>query len=63
MELSIPMRIIYNVKHRYESFFEIWTLILNFSNQVNVRGSICSTVNENLLLYCRKFKMFVVVII
>ena len=44
---------------------KIWRQILNFPNEVNARSeSQCLLYNkENLLLYCRKFSAFIVVVI
>ena len=65
MDLSIRMRVMYNVKHRY-------VIHLKFGNKflisltklvLEAKASIYSIIKENLLLYCRKFSAFVVVVI
>ena len=59
------MRVIYNIKYRY-------AIRLKFGNEfltsltklvLEAKGSICSTIKGNQLLYCRKFLAFVVVVI
>ena len=62
MDLSDRMRVIYNIKHRHEIRLKIWRQILN-KLVPQVKASICSTIKENLPLYCRNFSAFVVVVI
>ena len=64
MDLYIRMRIIYNVKHRYairlkfeEKFLSSLTRLV-----LELKGSMYSTIKENLLLYC-KLSAFVGVVI
>ena len=55
------MRITYNVKHRHEIPLKFGDKFSKYMLEAKV--SICSTIKENLLLYCRKFSTFVVVAI
>ena len=65
MDLSIRMRDFYNVKYRdairlkfgHEFLTSLTKLVLE------AKASICSTVKENLLLYCHTFLAFVVAVI
>ena len=65
MDLSIRMRVTYNVKHRYAIHLKFggkfWTSLTKLV--LEAKASICSTIKENLLLYCRRFSAFVVVVI
>ena len=65
MDLSIRMRIIYNVNHRYAIHLKLETkLITSLTKLVlQVKFGICSTIIENLLLYCRKSSAFIAVVI
>ena len=66
MDLStIQMRVTYNVKHRYVICLKFGDKFLTFLTKsvVKAKASICSTIKENLLFYCRKFSTFVVVVI
>ena len=65
MDLPIGMRIIYNVKHRCAIRLKFGDIFLTSLTQLvlRVKASICSTIKENLLLYCRKFSAFVVTVI
>ena len=65
MDPSIRIRIIYNVKHRYTIRLKFGDKFLTSLTKPVLEGkaSICSTIKENLLLYCRKFSAFVVVVI
>ena len=65
MDLSIRIRIIYNVRHGYAIRLKFGDKLLTFLTKQVLEGkaSICSTINENLLLYCRKFSALVAVVI
>ena len=65
MDVSVRMRIIYNVRHRYAVRLKFGDKFLTFLTKLVFEGkaSICSATKENLLLYCRKFSGFVVVVI
>ena len=58
------MRVIYIVKHRYiiRLKFEDKFLTSLTKLALEAKASLCSTNKENLLLYCRKFSVFVVVV-
>ena len=59
------MKIIYNVKNRYaihlKSGGKYLTSLIKLMLEAKAR--ICSTIKENLLLCCRKFLSFVIVVI
>ena len=57
------MRVVYNLKHRYAIVWNFGEKFLTspFKLVLKVKGSISSTIQENLLLYCRKFSAFVVI--
>ena len=65
MDLSIRIRVTYNLKHRYAIRFKFGGKFLTSLNKLVLeeKASIYSTIKENLLLYCRKFLTFVVVVI
>ena len=64
MGLSIRMRIIYNVKHRYVIRLKFRDEFLTFLTKLVLKGqaSICYIINENLYLYCRNFSAFILVV-
>ena len=64
MDLSIRMRVIYDVKYSYAILLKFGDKFLTSLTKLvlEAKASICSTIKENLLLYC-KFSAFVVVII
>ena len=55
MDLLIRMKIIYNVKHRNAVRLKFgYTFLSSLTKLVlETEVSICSTIKENLLLYCR----------
>ena len=59
------MRITYNVKHRYVIRLVLRGKFLTFLTKLVLerKTNICSTIKENLLLYCLQFSTFVVVVI
>ena len=63
MGLFIRMIIIYNVQHRYAIRLKFGDKILTSLTKLVLaaKAIICSTIKENLLLYCCKFPAFVVV--
>ena len=65
IDFSIRMRVMYNLKHRYPIRSKVGDKFLTslFKLVLEAKGSIYSTIQENLLLYCRKFSAFVVVVI
>ena len=65
MDLSIRMRVMYNVKLRYAIRLKFRDQLLTSLTKLVLKAKtrICSTVKEILLLYCRKFSAFVVVVI
>ena len=65
MDLSIRIRIIYNVRHGYAIRLKFGGKLLTFLTKQVLEGkaSICSTIKENLFLYCRLFSALVVVVI
>ena len=59
MDLSIRMTIIYNVKHRYAIRLKFGAKFFpSLAKLVQLKSSICSTIMENRVLYCRKFLAF-----
>ena len=59
------MRIIYNLKQRYVIRLKFGGKFLTFLTKLVLEGkaSICSTIKENLLLYCYNFSAFVFLVI
>ena len=62
MDLPIRMRNIYNIKHRYVNGLKLFLTSLT-KLVLDAKARICFTIKENLLLYCRKFSVFIVVVI
>ena len=65
MDVTIQIRIFNNVKHRHaiylkfgDRFFASLTIL-----ELEVKASKCSAIKENLILYCRKFLVFVFTVI
>ena len=63
MDLFIRMRIIYNVTYVIRLKFKDKSLTFLTKLVLEGKASICSTINENLLLYWRKFLAFIFVVI
>ena len=65
MDLSIRIKIIYNVRRGYAIRLKYGGKLLIFVTKyvLEAKASICSTIKENLLLYCLKFSALVVVVI
>ena len=65
MDLSNRMSIVYIVKHRSAIRLKFGDKFLTSLTKLvlQAKASICCTIKENLLLYCRKFSAFVVVVI
>ena len=59
--MRVRMRVTYNVKHRYENRLKFGVKFLTSLTKsvLKAEASICSTIKESLLLYCRKFSAFV----
>ena len=59
------MRVMYNVKRCYAIRLKFGDKFLTSLTKLvlEAKASIYSTIKENLLLYCRKFSAFVVVVI
>ena len=64
MDLPIQIRIIYNVKHLHVIRLKFGDRCLTFLSKLVLEGkaSISSTVQENLVLYCRRFLAFAVAV-
>ena len=62
---STRMRIIYNIKHCNTSGLKFGDTFLTSLAKLEfeAKASICSTVKENLLLYCRKCSAFITFVI
>ena len=65
MDLSIRMSIVYIVKYGYAIRLKFGDKVLTSLTKLvlQAKSSICSTIRENQLLFCRKFLAFVVVVI
>ena len=65
MDLSIRMRVMYNAKHRYGIRLKFGDKFLTSLTKsvLKAKASTYFTIEENLLLYYRKFPTFVVVVI
>ena len=65
MDLTIQMRIFYNVKHFYTIFFEFGDRLFTSLTTLGfeMKASIFSVIEENLILHYPKFSPFVVAVI
>ena len=65
MDLPIQIRSIYKVKHRHAIRLKFGDKCLTSLTKLvfETKTSICSTIKENLLLYCLKILAFAVVVI
>ena len=65
MDLSVQMKIIYNVEQRDAIRLKFGDNFLTSLTKLHLQAkdSICSKIKENLLLHYRKFSIFVVVVI
>lgn len=63
--LPSPMRIIHSVKHHQTNRFRFADTLLTFLKKVvpEAKTSICSSMEETIILYCRKFLRFVTIFI
>ena len=59
------MRIISNLKHHYAIRFKFGHKFITSQNKLvrKTKANIRSTIKENILLYCRKFSSFAVVVV
>ena len=64
MDLPIRTSVTYNVKHRYAIRLEFGDKFLTFLTKLVLEGkaSISSRIKENLILNCRNFSAFAVVV-
>ena len=62
MDLTIQTKTFNNVKDRHAIFSKFGDRFFSSLTMLGpeVKASICSTIKENLILYCRKFSAFVV---
>ena len=64
MDLSLRMKIIYNIKHRYEIHLKFGDKFLtSLTKKLEAKASIYSTIKEDLVLCCCKYSAFFVVVI
>ena len=64
MDLSLQIKIIYNVKHLHVIRLKFGDQCLTFLSKLVLEGkaSISSTVKENIVLHCRRFLAFAVAV-
>ena len=65
MDLPYRMGIICNVKHCYAIRLNSGDKFLTSLTKLvlEAKASVCSTIKENLLLYCRKFSVFIIAVV
>ena len=65
MDLPFLVRIIRNVKHSYATRLKFGDKVLTPETKIifEAKPSICSTIKDSSLLFCRKFSAFAVVVI
>ena len=65
MDMTIRVRIIYKVKHRYAIRLKFRDKFLSSLTKLVLEARLCScsTLKEKLLLYCRTFLAIVIVVI
>ena len=65
MDLSIRIRVMYNVKHRYAICLKFGDKFLTSITKLllEAKASVYFTIKENLLLYCLMFLSFVAVVV
>ena len=65
MGLTIQMKIFNNVKHRHTICLKLGDIFFTFLAMLGceAKASTGLAINENLILYCRKFSAFVVAVI
>ena len=64
MDLSVRMRIIYNVRHCHAIRLKFGNKFLTFVNKLVPEGKayVYSIIKENQLSYCRKFSLLAVIV-
>ena len=65
MDLPFLVRIIHNAKYSYATRLKFGDKVLTPETKIifEAKPSICSTIKDSSLLFCRKFSAFAVVVI
>ena len=64
MDPPFLVRIIRNVKHSYAARLKFGDKVFPQTKIIfDAKPSVCSTIKDNLVLFCRKFSAFAVVVI